>query len=281
MRIQKSNGLGNDLAASKQKRHAVSTRIWHWVNAVMVIILLMSGFAIFNAHPRLYWGSYGADPDPAWFEITDADGAGLIRLGQMELTATGPLGMSTDSKGQPVARAFPAWATIPSGRSLSTSRRWHLSAAWVFGIGTAIFTLLSLLNGHVKRELLPSSSELGASHILHSIREHLRFRSHRHPIDAPYNVLQKVSYLLIAGLVIPTLILTGLTMSPWINAVVPGLLDLFGGRQSARSIHFICAVLMTLFILIHLIMILRTGPIRQVWAMITGGSIPQKGDENG
>jgi thiosulfate reductase cytochrome b subunit len=79
-----------------------------------------------------------------------------------------------------------------------------------------------------------------------------------------------LSYAGIIFLVLPVVILTGLTMSPGMNAAWPWLLDLFGGRQSARSIHFICAFLLVGFILVHLIMVALTGPLKQIGAMITG-----------
>ncbi|MEI4469767.1 cytochrome b/b6 domain-containing protein [Frigidibacter sp. MR17.24] len=118
-------------------RHRLSTRLWHWTNVVTFTILLMSGLMIFNAHPRLYWGQYGANPDPAWLAIEARDDKGLLRLGSLEIETTGVLGLWHDPEGRLRERAFPWWATIPQGYSLAGARRWHLSFAWVFALGLA------------------------------------------------------------------------------------------------------------------------------------------------
>lgn len=264
------------LAASEPKggdlvrRHRLSTRLWHWINAGTLLILLMSGLMIFNAHPRLYWGHYGANPDPAWLEIGAADGAGFLRVGPATVPTTGVLGVWTDAEGEVRTRAFPGWATLPSGYNLALARRWHLTFAWVFAIGIVAYGLWSLANGHLRRDLLPTRAELHPSHVWADIRDHARLRFPRGAAALKYNILQKASYLGVMGVLIPVMILTGLTMSPAMVASWPWLIDLFGGRQSARSIHFIAAALLVLFVVVHILMVLLAGPFNEMRSMITG-----------
>jgi thiosulfate reductase cytochrome b subunit len=106
-------------------RHRLSTRLWHWTNVVAFFVLLMSGLMIFNAHPRLYWGQYGANPDPAWLEIGSTGERGFVRIGDWSFATTGVLGLWEGPNGQLQRRAFPSWATIPSSYSLAGSRRWR------------------------------------------------------------------------------------------------------------------------------------------------------------
>ena len=218
-------------------RHRFSTRLWHWLNAVVIIVLLMSGMMIFNAHPRLYWGHYGANFDPAWFELKSG---------------------------------FPGWATIPSTYDLAGARRWHLAFAWLLGISSVVYLLIALVNGHLLRDLIPRARELAPSHLWQDIRDHARLRFPTGEAAARYNTLQKLSYGAGILLLIPLLILSGVAMSPAMNAAWPWLIDLFAGRQSARSVHFICAALMLLFILVHLAMVLLAGPRNEITSMISG-----------
>jgi len=103
------------------RRHRLSTRLWHWINAVTVFVMLMSGLMIFNAHPRLYWGQYGANADPAWFSIGSDATRGFVAIGAVRIPTTGVLGRSKDPGGQMQRRAFPWWATIPSTLSRTRS----------------------------------------------------------------------------------------------------------------------------------------------------------------
>lgn len=251
-------------------RHRLFTRAWHWINALTVFVMLMSGLMIFNAHPRLYWGEYGANYDRAWLQIGATATQGQLQIGKLRIETTGVLGRWKDKQGNIQTRAFPWWATIPSGYSLSGARRWHLAFAWILSLGTIAYWLTSLLNRHVQRDLAPRKGELRPSHIWHDIKQHARLRFPTGEAATRYNILQKLAYLGVIFILIPVVILTGLTMSPAMNAAWPWLLDLFGGRQSARSIHFICAMLFALFILVHLIMVLLAGPINEIQSMITG-----------
>lgn len=255
-------------------RHRLATRLTHWVNAVCVAILLMSGLQIFNAHPRLYWGEAGVYGDPAAFEIGAYDGdngpRGIVRVGDLEFDTTGVFGVSGGAYGRATVRAFPSWATIPSYRDLATGRRWHLFFAWLFVINMFAYFAFSLANGHFRRDLVPTRAELRPAHVLHEIAAHARLRFATGEAAKRYNVLQKISYLLIIFVLLPTMVLTGLSMSPGLNAAAPWLSDLFGGRQSARTLHFIAASAIVLFVVIHFAMVLLAGPWNEVRSMITG-----------
>jgi thiosulfate reductase cytochrome b subunit len=232
--------------------------------------MLMSGLMIFNAHPQLYWGEYGANNDPAWLAIGPTPTGGQVVLFEtLKIPTGGVLGRWRDQNGVEQTRAFPWWATIPSGYSLAGARRWHLSVAWIFSLATIGYLLWSAFNGHIRRDLVPKGRELKPSHLWADIKDHLRLRFHG---DEPgqYNILQKLSYGSVLFLLLPVVILTGLTMSPALNAAWPWMLDLFGGRQSARSIHFICAAGLVGFIIVHLLLVLLAGPINEIRSMITG-----------
>lgn len=219
-------------------RHRLPTRIWHWINAVTVIVMLMSGLMILNAHPRLYWGQFGANFDHAWLDFG--------------------------------RRPFPGWATIPSTYNLAAGRRWHLAFAWILVAGLIIFLLVSLWNRHIQRDLKPNREELAPTHVWRDIQEHARLNFPTGDAALRYNILQKLSYVVVIFLLLPLMFLTGLAMSPGVDAAWPWLLDLFGGRQSARSIHFICAMGLLAFIIVHLVMVMLAGPINEIGSMITG-----------
>ncbi|HEY9091703.1 cytochrome b/b6 domain-containing protein [Parasphingorhabdus sp.] len=252
-------------------RHRLTTRLWHWVNALCLLVLLMSGLMIFNAHPRLYWGEYGANDDYAWAAVGSSQTMGYVRLGETRIETTGFIGNWRDSNGKVQTWAFPGWATIPSYYSLAEGRRWHFFFAWIFSIGLTLFMIASLLNRHVQQDLHIRRPEWHPSRIWADIRNHFRLRFHEPDSINIYNILQKFSYSGVIFILLPLMIFTGLAMSPAMDANWPWLTDIFGGRQSARSIHFIGMFLMVLFFIVHMALLLLSGPFKQTWGMITGG----------
>jgi thiosulfate reductase cytochrome b subunit len=253
-------------------RHSAVTRVTHWTNVVALTILLMSGLQIFNAHPALYWGedSDFRNPSAAITAEKADDGQirGVTKLFGWKLDTTGVLGVSRDAAGISRPRGFPPWATLPSWQSLAEGRQWHFFFAWVFVLSTLTYLLHSALSGHVWRDLLPTRRDL--RHILHSAWEHLRFRFPEGEEARSYNVLQKLTYLVVLFVLFPLLVFSGLTMSPRLNAGFPQLLDLFGGRQSARTMHFIGAFTLVAFVLVHVFMVLVSGAWNNVRSMLTG-----------
>jgi thiosulfate reductase cytochrome b subunit len=257
-------------------RHAVVVRLTHWINLLCITLLLMSGLQLFNYHPALYWGNYGYRGVPSIVSVSSsidpANGAavGVTRIGDLSLVTTGVLGVSYDSQGGAVRRAFPSWLTVPGEPSLALARDWHFLMAWLFVANGTVYLLYGLISGHFRRDLAPAADQLRARHILADIRDHVRLRAPRGAADRRYNVLQKFAYLAVVFLLLPVMVLSGLTMSPAVTAAVPGLFDLFGGRQSARTIHFIVANLLVLFVLVHVAQVLLAGVLNRMRAMITG-----------
>jgi thiosulfate reductase cytochrome b subunit len=254
-------------------RHPLTVRLTHWINVLCVIVLLMSGMQIFNAHPALYWGEASDFDRPVMAMRAAQQGEPPRPIGQTVLfgrtwDTTGVLGLSRNEQGFLAPRGFPSWLTLPSYQDLATGRRWHFFFAWLFVINGLIYLLFTLGSGHAGRDLVPSRGQLRS--VGRTIGDHLRLRFPRGPEARHYNVLQKLSYLAIVFVVLPVLVTAGLAMSPALNATFPWLPELFGGRQSARTFHFIAATLLTLFVLVHIVMVLLSGVWNNLRAMITG-----------
>jgi thiosulfate reductase cytochrome b subunit len=169
-----------------------------------------------------------------------------------------------------VVRGFPAWATLPSWQDLATGRRWHFFLAWIFVANGFAYLAVGLINGHFRRDLAPRAEEMTPRRLIGSILDHLRLEHPTGEAAKRYNILQKLAYIGVVFGVLPGVVLTGLTMSPGFDAFAPWLLDLFGGRQSARSIHFICANLIVLFVIVHVVEVLLAGVVNEIGSMITG-----------
>jgi thiosulfate reductase cytochrome b subunit len=251
-------------------RHRLPVRITHWINALCILFLLGSGLNIFNAHPRLYWGNYGADADKAFFSIGSEDVAdgtrGYARFGPWRVDTTGVLGWSK-SEGEYVDRAWPDWMTIPSFQDLADARHWHFMFAWLLVINGAVYLIWGIVSRHFQKDIVPTGADIRA--IPSSFVEHVKLKHPAGWTAKRYNPLQRLAYLSII-LLISLMVLTGLTMSPGFDAVCPWLLDVFGGRQSARSIHFISASLIVLFVVVHLVEVVLAGAINEVRSMLTG-----------
>ncbi len=251
-------------------RHASVVRLTHWVNVVCMTLALMSGLQIFNARPNLYWGQQSNFDKPILSMGAASDDAsrGVTQIGSARFDTTGWLGVSPGSDGPDTERGFPRWITLPGVQDLSGGRRWHFFFAWAFVINGAIYLLYSLLSRHVARDLLPRAGEWGA--IPHAIAEHARLRFPRGEEARHYNILQKLTYLIVIFILLPAMVLAGLAMSPGMDAGYPFLLDLFGGRQSARTVHFIIAWLLVLFVAVHILMVILSGFFNNMRSMITG-----------
>jgi Ni/Fe-hydrogenase b-type cytochrome subunit len=217
------------------KRHRLSTRIWHWVNALSLIVLFMSGLNISNAHPRLYWGDWGFTANQAWLFVP----------------------------------RFPGWMTIPGHYSLAGARDWHVLFAWVFAVGLLLFMIFGLANGHFRRDIFTRLAEWKPGAIWHDIREHLKLNFDHGA--GKFNFLQKAAYGGVIFILLPLMIFSGMAMSPGMDASWPWLLDVFQGRQSARSIHFLTAWTLCGFLLLHIVLVLLSNPLKQLRDMITGG----------
>lgn len=214
-------------------RHRLPVRLMHWINVVCLTVLLMSGLQIFNAHPALYWGHDSSFAHP-WFAI---DG-------------------------------FPSWATIPGPQWLAMGRLWHFFFAWLFVINGLAYLVYLVCSGHLRRDLLPTRGEL--RNIGGSLRDHLLLRHATGAAAARYNVLQNLAYLTVIFVLLPLAVIAGLAMSPMIDSAVTGWVDALGGRQSARSLHFLAAAGLLLFVIVHVFEVVISGVWNQLRSMITG-----------
>ncbi len=219
------------------KRHLLSTRLWHWINAFSVIVLFMSGLNISNAHRYLYWGQWGFAPEQAWLAVPK----------------------------------FPGWMTIPGHYSLADARDWHVFMVWPFALGLLFMWASMLLSRHFWRDLRTSPKEWRATAIWHDVVQHLQLNFDHE--GSKYNFLQKLAYGAVLGVLLPGMVITGLAISPGFEPAAPWLVDSLGGRQSARSIHFLFAWGTCGFFIIHIVLVLISGPIRQIRDMITGGRL--------
>ena len=252
------------------RRHAGLVRITHWINVVCFTLLLMSGLQIFNAHPALYVGERSDFDHPTISILAHQSENGLVGetvIAGHSFDTTGVLGVSSED-GQVSSRAFPSWVTIPSFQDLATGRRWHFFFAWVLVLNALGYLVWGVASRHFGKDLVPSRAELG--HIGREVLEHLRLRFPRGEAAKRYNVLQQLAYLPVVFVLFPLMILTGLTMSPGIDSAVPQLLTLFGGRQTARLIHFVTASGLALFVIVHLVMVLVSGVWNNLRSMVTG-----------
>ncbi|WP_085465653.1 cytochrome b/b6 domain-containing protein [Mesorhizobium australicum] len=250
-------------------RQSAWTRLTHWLWAISLFFLLLTGLQIFNAHPTLYIGDQsGFSFDNAVLsmraENTPDGPAGYTTIFGHRFDTTGVFGLS-EWNGQLYQRGFPEWATIPSYGDLATGRVIHFFFAWLL-VGTLLVWLIaSLANGHFRRDIVPNGRDM--RNLGRDIADHIRLRFH-HMRD--YSVLQKLAYASVLVIMLPLMILTGLGMSPGMNAALPWLPELLGGRQTARTIHFAVMVLLVGFFVVHILMILAAGPLNEMRSIVTG-----------
>lgn len=261
-------------------RHSVLIRVCHWVAFLSLTLLLMSGLQIFNAHPALYWGKASNFAHPvASIDIVVRHGelAGMTNILGHKFVTTGVLGLSGPA-GARLERAFPSWATLPGYQDLAGGRHWHFFFAWILVLDGFVYFTAGLLGSHIWSDLVPSRQ--GMRHIGRSIIDHLRLRFPRGADARRYNVLQQLSYLVILFIVLPILVLAGLTLSPGLDAVFPFLPVLFGGRQSARTVHFIAAAALVAFVTVHVLMVVLSGAWNNMRSMITGWYVIEPAGEH-
>ena len=265
-------------------RHTLPIRVMHWINVVAFFLLLMSGLQIFNAHPSLAWGksSYTGRPpvlDIAARQDDSGKSSGITSVFGHEFDTTGVLGLSRDAQGQWAARAFPSWATVPGAQWLAMARTWHFFLAWIFVINGLCYVGYGWASRHFRRDVVPDRDDLRS--IPRSLKDHLLFRHPHGEAAKRYNVLQKIAYVAVIFILLPGIILMGWAMSPWIDALLPGWVDVVGGRQSARTLHFVAAFLLLAFVFVHVFEVIVSGLWNNLRSMISGRYVlpREKGDE--
>lgn len=261
-------------------RHPWPVRIWHWANAAAVIILLLTGLLVFDIHPRLYWGDDGHEGMPAFVSLSASDLNRAVpqtdlQIGSRHWDVTGVLGSVIDDG---FGGKYLLAVAAPEDWDFGATRGWHFAFAWIFAFSLLFYGLYLLASGRLAKVLLPVRSDLTLQSVAHEIWQHLRLRRARGAAARSYNLLQKVSYLVVIFVLIPTLVLSGLTMSNAMTAAFPDLFVLFGGRQSARSIHFLAAMLLVLFVPVHVFQVFVAGFSRLMRSMITGRYVVDRED---
>lgn len=259
-------------ASHSYYRHTLPVRVAHWVNAAALVILLMSGLNIFSAHPALYWGKSSYTGRGPVFQITaretSGEVVGVTRVLGREFVTTGVLGAAAAAGGEIAGRTFPGWLMLPESRWLSMARRWHLFFAWVLVINGLCYLCYSVATRHIARDLAPTPDDWRS--IGRSTLDHLRFRNPVGEAAKRYNVLQKLAYLGVIAVLLPLIVLTGLAMSPWLDSAIPGWVDLLGGRQSARTLHFLAVGALLAFVFVHVFQVIVGGFWNHLRSMITG-----------
>jgi thiosulfate reductase cytochrome b subunit len=252
-------------------RHSLLVRVCHWINAICFFFLILSGLQIFNADPALTWGR-ATNFDHPFLSLSarendngDATG-GVTTIFGRSFDTTGLLGASPGDDGELEARGFPSWATLPAEQDLAMGRRWHFFFAWILVLSGLVYVGNLVARRHIA-DLWPTLADLRA--LPRSILDHARLRFPEGDEALHYNVLQKLAYLSVV-IAFAVLVLAGLTMSPAIDSAFPWLLTLFGGRQAARAAHFLLASYLVLFVIVHLVMVILSGPINNMRSMITG-----------
>jgi thiosulfate reductase cytochrome b subunit len=274
MLIQKHNGSAKPPVHTMLiRRHSGVTRATHWINVLCMTVLLLSGLQILNVYPTLNWGKIGTDSDPY---------LAPYRNQRQRRAATG----RPADPGTRLCDHRSAWSiqtqrgvdgasvselgTLPSGIDLATGRRWHFFFAWLFVANGLSYLATAIVRGHFARDLLPSGKELNPRNLWHEILDHARLRFPRGDAARHYNALQKLTHVIVIAVLLPPMVLTGLAMSPGMDSVAPVLPDLFGGRPSARTVHFFTASSLVLFFMVHILMVLLSGPLNNMRSMITG-----------
>ena len=218
-------------------RHSYNVRICHWILVISFAYLVVSGVNIFLDFPELYWGKVGFQGYPAVFKLSD-------------------WGLSWEEAG---AMGNRRWG-----------RNYHFLFAWVFVINGFVYLSWNLWRKQFRRKMLPRRDELNLGHLKVEIVNHLRLRRPKGDEARRYNVLQKLSYLLVLFLLFPFMILSGLAQMPAFTAISPELIDLFGGRQTARTLHVVATVVLMLFVIVHVIEVFVIGVVNAMRSMITG-----------
>ncbi len=223
-------------------RHSLLVRVTHWISALCVLALLVSGLEIVISHPRFYWGEDGNALMPSLFDIPIPASRASVKTGYNYVLP--------DQNG---------W-----------SRSLHFQTAWIIVFTGLLYAAASLRSGHLRKSLLPAAADLSWAPLSKSIANHVRFKPPGEEENWSYNVLQRLAYAFVIFALFPLMIWTGLAMSPAIVALFPFLVEVLGGHQSARTLHFFATLSLVLFVFVHVLMVVLAGFRKRVGAMITG-----------
>jgi len=270
--------MGRSRDVQVDYRHPLPVRLWHWTNAAAIGVLLFTGLLIFDIHPHLYWGEAGQEGQGAFISFSgdhfeDKVPRTGLRIGSHRWNTTGRLGVLSDSG---FGDQYLLLAPAPDDWQYGATRGWHFAFAWLLAFSLPLYALYLFWSRRLSSTLLPTRAQLRGRSLLREISEHLRLHRARGEAARRYNALQKLTYLLVIYGLMPVMVLSGLAMSNTMNAVWPGLAELFGGHQSARSVHFMTAMLLALFILVHVFQVFVAGFGNLMRSMITGRFVSER-----
>jgi thiosulfate reductase cytochrome b subunit len=231
-----------ETADGLRPRHSALVRVTHWLITLSFLALLVTGVEILISHPRFYWGETGNVNTQPVFKLPIPSSRDMVPTGYGYVLP--------DQNG---------W-----------SRYLHFEAAWIAVFTGLLYLAFGFLSGHFRRNLLPAPSDRSLKGLAISMARHLRFERPSEAEAWSYNVLQRLTYLIVIFVLFPLVIWTGLAMSPAIESVIPGAVAALGGRQSARTIHFFVSIALVLFLFVHVFMVSLAGFWKRVSAMITG-----------
>jgi len=251
-------------------RHSVTTRLTHWVGALALVLLVMSGFAIFNAAPYLDASDY-SDPGRRVLAIDGSDAPGGAHVGTTKIfghsfTTTHVLGYTDDGQGGETARAFPGWITFPAYQDLAGARAWHLFFAWVMVVAGTIYLVVGLLRRDLSL-LVVRPSDFPKMWPMQAYYLGLRKEP---PLHGKYNPLQKAGYTVVLFVLCPFVVVTGLALSPGVDAFAGPLTVVLGGRQFARTWHFLATIALIAFTFGHVFLVVSTGFFNNMRSMTLG-----------
>jgi thiosulfate reductase cytochrome b subunit len=238
-------------------RHRFWVRISHWLITVSFLLLAFTGFEILMVHPRLYWGEVGNDLTPALLEL--------------------PISRNYKHQGYEASTPFFAGQNSPVSASRTYDifnqngwgRSLHFLSAWMLVAVGLVYLVIGIFTGHFRNRLVPERGQFTLRLLWQDFKGHLH-KQFTANVPGNYNLLQRYAYMAVIFLLLPLIVLTGLTMAPAIVAAFPFLLDMFGGTQSARTIHFFASFAVELFLIVHVIMVIRSGFKQQMRAMTIG-----------
>ena len=227
-------------------------RLTHYVNFLFLVLLARSGLSILMDHPRLYWNEH-CTPGSEWMRFT-------------------PVELPTDRvwTGRDDARYISPWLALPGYRhTIGTARHWHLLGA-LFWFLNGLACLALLFGTDQWHRLVPASWQIipdAWAVFVHDATFHM-------PDETDpfyhYNALQHLSYFTVVFVMAPLSVMTGLAMSPAIDSRFPWYPKVFGGRQPARSIHFLLLLGYVAFLVMHVTMVVATGFVRNMNYIVLG-----------
>jgi thiosulfate reductase cytochrome b subunit len=223
-------------------RHSALVRVTHWITAIAFLALFITGVEILISHPRFYWGETGNVNEQPLFTLPI------------------PTSRSTIHNGY----AF----TLPDQNGWS--RYLHFEAAWAAVLTGVLYAAFGFARGHFRKNLLPATADLSTRKLASEMGRHLRAWKPGPGEASSYNVLQRLAYTLVVFVLFPLIIWTGLDLSPAFMSAFPWAVAILGGRQAARTIHFIVTILLVLFLVVHILMVYLAGFRERMGAMITG-----------